>query len=268
MSRLRGPGYLRLTHDVYVPADTCVDLALRCAALLEALPDVVFSHRTAARLLGLPVDDDGCLHVTRAVCRPVSERAGTRTHRSALGPGDVLFRRGLPVTAPARTFSELAAELDHVALVVLGDAVARRVGLARLAAAVEGSAGRRGVRRARAALSQVDPGSDSPAETRCRLLLHSAGFRGLVHGVRIFDEDGQWLATPDLADPEARVAIQYDGLVHLGADPERRRNDIDRDELARAQGWEVVVLTAVDLRDPVRMVEKVAAAYRRAARRR
>jgi hypothetical protein len=123
----------------------------------------------------------------------------------------------------------------------------------------------RGLRRAEAALALADPKSDSPAETRCRLTLHDAGFRALRHGIDVSDEDGGWLARPDLADPVARVAIQYDGLVHLGDDPERRRSDIDRDELLRQAGWQVVVLTAVDLRQPARMIAKVAAAYARAA---
>jgi very-short-patch-repair endonuclease len=60
--------------------------------------------------------------------------------------------------------------------------------------------------------------------------------------------------------------VQYDGLVHL-LDPEQRRSDIDRDELARAAGWEVVVLTARDLRDPAAAVGQVAAAYSRSSAR-
>jgi hypothetical protein len=158
----------------------------------------------------------------------------------------------------------LSASLRHTELVVLADAVTREVGLTSVERRVAAAHGVRGVRRARAALAVADPEADSPAETRTRLILHGAGFRGLRHGVDV-SADGGWLARPDLADEEAQVAVQYDGLVHLGDDPEQRRSDIDRDELLRQHGWQVVVLTAVDLRNPQRMVQKVAAAYARAS---
>lgn len=173
----------------------------------------------AARLLGLPVDRDDLVHLTRTRSAGVSQRPGLRTHRAPLSPHEVLVHRGRPVTTPVRTWLDLAAGLPPVPLVVLGDAVARRTGLERLRAAVDGAWGRRGAPRVRQALPLVDPGSDSPGETHTRLLLHGAGLTGLQHGVRVLDEHGQWLATPDLADRRARVAVQYDGLVNLEQGP-------------------------------------------------
>jgi hypothetical protein len=100
-----------------------------------------------------------------------------------------------------------------------------------------------------------------------RLRLHAAGFVGLRHGAVVRDAAGGWLAAPDLADEHARVAVQHDGFVHF-TDARRRRNDVARDELCRAAGWEVVVSTAVDDRNPAELVGKVAAAYLRSARQR
>jgi hypothetical protein len=203
--------------------------------------------------------------LTRPPASPRSELRGVRTHRGTLDEDDLIVHEGRTITSPDRTFLDLSAILGHVELVVLADALARRVGIERLSQRLTPSraAGVRGVRRARAALALADAGSDSPAETRTRLILHGAGFTKLQHGLDVTDRDGGWLARPDLADEEAKVAVQYDGLVHLGDDPERRRADIDRDELLRQHGWQVVVLTAVDLRSPHRMVAKVASAYDR-----
>lgn len=262
-SRLRNRRYRRLTRDVYVLSTAADSLALAVDAALTAVPDAVASHQTAARLQGLPVDPDGVVHLTRPAGGPVTARPGTRTHRAALEPADVIAHRGRPVTSPARTFLDLAAVLPHLELVVLADAVSRRTGLPELARCVAGARGRRGVRRAQAALALADPLADSAAETRCRLVLHAAGFASLRHGLDVSDGVGGWLARPDLADADRRVAVQYDGLVHLGDDPEQRRADIDRDELLRQERWQVVVLTAIDLRYPERMVAKVAAAYAR-----
>lgn len=262
--RLRGRVWRRATRDVYVLAELERSWRLAGEVALLALPDATLSHCTAARALELPVDTCSVLHVTRPRATAVSKRARVQPHRAALPPGDVLLVRGLRVTAPVRTWLDLAARLELVALVVLGDAVARRVGVDEMQLAVDGAAGRRGVTRAREALLLVDPGAESGAETRTRLMLHEAGFRALMHGVQVRDEAGQWLAAPDLADEDARVAVQYDGLVHLEDDPEQRRSDIDRDELARAAGWQVVVLTARDLRLPHLAIPKVTAAYARA----
>ena len=67
---------------------------------------------------------------------------------------------------------------------------------------------------------------------------------------------------------ERRWACSTTASSHFDGEAERWQRDIDRDELARAAGWEIVVLTALNLRDPQRMIAKVAAAYARAAARR
>lgn len=263
--QLRAARFSRIHRDVYVLMPAEESLALRVDAALAAVPDAVVSHATAARLLRLPVDDDGRVHLTRAPGAAASKHPGIKPHRAVLPPYDLTVREGRRVTTPERTFLDLAAVLSDVELVVLADAVVRMVGQARVERRLRKARRVRGVRRARGALLQADPLSDSPAETRTRLILHAAGFPALRHGLDVVDEYDGWLARPDLADEAAKVAIQYDGLVHLGDDPERRRFDIDRDELLRQHGWQVVVLTAVDLRHPDRLIAKVRAAYARAS---
>jgi len=60
--------------------------------------------------------------------------------------------------------------------------------------------------------------------------------------------------------------VQHDGLVHLLGDPKQRRNDLQRDEVTRQQGWQVVISTALDDQRPELLMDKVSAAYLRAAR--
>lgn len=133
-------------------------------------------------------------------------------------------------------------------------------------AALDRRGRRPGLPRARQALTLADSGADSPAETRARLRLHAAGFVAMRHRVVVRDRDGGWLAEPDLADEQARVAVPHDGLVHVVGSPRARRQDLQRDELTRQADWQVVVATALDDQRPHLLLDKVTDAYRRSAR--
>lgn len=263
--RLRSKRYLRLSRDLYVPAETAVDLRTRTSAAVLALPDAVPCLSTAGALQKLPVDDDGIVHLARGGRAARSERTDVRVHRCPVADDERLDLDGLVVTDGPRTYVDLAGRLGLEALVAVGDVVVRRYGVEALQAAVDRRARRPGLPLARHALTLADPGADSPAETRARLRLHAAGFVALRHGVVVRDEDGGWLAEPDLADEQARVAVQHDGVVHLLGDPQQRRQDLQRDELTRQADWQVVVSTALDDRRPHLLVAKVADAYRRAS---
>lgn len=264
--QLRARRYARVHRDVYVAGELPAALPGRASAAALGLDDAVVSHGTAALLWGLPVHDDGLVHLTRPPCAAVTRREGVRTCRAALTADDRDQVRGIDVTSLSRTFVDLAAQLPWEQLVAVGDVVLRRVGPAVLAEAVARSRRRKGVAVARSALTALDARAASPGETRCRLVLHGAGFHRLQHAVPITDAAGNWLCEADLGDPEARVAVQYDGLLHFQGDVQQRLADLARDELARDAGWQVVVLTAEHLRQPYRAVAAVAAAYARSAR--
>ncbi len=73
---------------------------------------------------------------------------------------------------------------------------------------------------------------------------------------RVHDRYG-FVARVDLAYPEARLAIEYDGLWHA----ERRAFLDDRRRLNRldAAGWLVVHVTVEDLRRPDLLIARVRA---------
>lgn len=263
--RLRGKAYERLSRDLYVLHPGPPDLRTRVEALRLVLPDAVPCLSTAALLQRLPVDDDGLLHLARGQRAPRSERAGVQVHRTPVDDDERLDLAGLPVTDGPRTFVDLAGRLPLEALVALGDVVLRRYDRLSLEAAVARRRKRAGLPLARHALTLLDAGADSPAETRMRLRLHLAGFTALRHGVVVLDGDRGWVASPDLADEAARVAVQHEGAVHFAGGVERWRRDLQRDELTRQAGWQVVLSTALDDRRPHLLVQKVAAAYHRAS---
>jgi predicted transcriptional regulator of viral defense system len=75
-------------------------------------PDVVVSHRSAARLHDLG-DLDADVHEFTAAERRQSRRASVRFHRAALATTDVAVVDGLPVTTIVRTIDDLATgQLD------------------------------------------------------------------------------------------------------------------------------------------------------------
>jgi very-short-patch-repair endonuclease len=239
---------------------------VRTTGALLTLPDAVPCSLTSALLQQLPVDDDGLIHLARARTAARATRAGVKVHRMPVDADEQIDLDGLVVADGPRTFVDLAAKLNLEQLVAVGDVVLRRFTREALTAAVVRRARRPGIVLARQALPLLDPGSASPAETRARLRLHAAGYTELVHGVVIRDQAGGWLAEPDLADEVAKVAVQHDGAVHFEGGLEQRRADLHRDELSRQHGWQVVVSTAIDDRQPHLLLAKVAAAYERATR--
>jgi hypothetical protein len=120
-----------------------------------------------------------------------------------------------------------------------------------------------GVGKLRAALPSIRTRSASRPETRCRLALVEAG---LPEPALNFDvvEHGRALGCVDLAYPELRIAIEYEGEHHL-LDPEQWARDIERYDRLREAGWVVIRVTKTELfRSPNLLIARVRRA--RAAR--
>lgn len=273
--RLRGKRFVKVTRDVYVMKDRAVDLRTRAEGAQLVFPDATVCLWTAALLLNLPLPrfaDEAesrmvneVVHLDRGKHGARSVRPEIKVHRLAIAQAQVYDLYGLPVSDGPRTFADLSAHLALEALVALGDVVARRCKPADILAAVAGHGRRPGAVLLRTALPLLDEGSDSPAETRARLRLHAAGFTALKHKVTVKDRGGGWLGVPDLADPVAKVALQHEGAVHFDRGVARWRRDVARDEVVRQENWQVVASTAIDDARPERLIEKVTAAYLRAA---
>ena len=298
---LRGASFRRSFQGVRVPAHLPDTLEVRCRAAALLLPrGAAFSHATAVALLGLPLslgetaqqgpgalepargawsppratghDARVPLHVTVPARDPriVGPRlAGIVTHVSRLEPEETQPRDdGLRTTTPMRTWLDRAATLDLVELVALADAILRRrlVTDHELEQAGRRWAGRPGAALSRRAVTLVEPATDSSMETRLRLLLVLAGLPRPVANRDVVAHGG-WIARPDLAYPELKIAIEYDGDHHR-VSRRQWQSDIGRRRVLEEEGWLVLVFTADDVLrrgdDTVRRVRS-ALAQRRAA---
>ncbi len=167
---------------------------------------------------------------------------------------------GLPVVSPEVAWLQLASVLAVDDVVVAGDYLIRRKtplsSLGLIAGVAADAAGERGVRRARLALSDIRQGTDSPMESRMRLIIVRSGLPEPVIGHTVIDPDGFFVGTPDLAYVAERIAIEYEGDHHR-ANPHVFREDIERREGFERIDWRVLRVTHDHIRQPWRLVDRV-----------
>nr|WP_146077609.1 hypothetical protein [Clavibacter michiganensis] len=241
----------------------------RCRALTQALPpEAAFSHATAATLhrLPMPLDlQDSPLHVTVPRGRRAPHRHGVIGHQATLSADDVDTRFGFGVTTPERTWCDLGAVLSLAPLVAVGDRLIHRAlpltHLDRLARAVDDYGAGRGARLLRQALPMLDDGSESPMESWQRVIIILAGLPAPVTNYDVFDERGVFVARVDLAYPELKISMDYEGDHHR-TDKRQWRRDIARFRRLKAIGWDAKRYTADDLAAPDEFIAELAASIR------
>ncbi len=215
-----------------------------------------FSGRTAAWLHGLDLAPCDPVEVTVPARSGVSSRAGVSLRRADLDETDVVLRQGLRATSILRTLSDLAQFLSLVETTVVADMAlcARRLSMADLAELADGRAGSKGVARLRRVAELAEPLSESPMETRLRLLLVLAGLPRPQAQVRLQDARGRFLGRPDLFYPAHGLGLEYDGGTHRDSlvEDDRRQN-----RLLNA-GFRLLRFTAADiLQTPSTVVAQV-----------
>lgn len=97
----------------------------------------------------------------------------------------------------------------------------------------------------RAAVLRARTKVESPKETRTRLLLVANGLEepAVQHVVR---DRGRFVARVDLAYPDLKIAIEYEGDGHRRS-PKQWRRDIQRQRELEDLGWIVIRVTELDL---------------------
>ncbi|WBC12809.1 hypothetical protein O7600_16635 [Micromonospora sp. WMMA1998] len=152
-----------------------------------------------------------------------------------------------PRTDPATCAWETAVWADPVKAVGVIDGLLRTgvVGRAQLAGEAARNAGRPGARRAAWVFGLTDGLAQSPPESHLRVRLMFAGLPrpAAQHPVRV---STALVLHPDLAWPEFRVAVEYDGQWH--ADPDRTHLDRRRLNQLVGAGWLVLHVTGRRLR--------------------
>ena len=234
----------------------------RLALAMRVVPSARFgSHQSAAVSLGGVVPESSDVHLGTFQRRKATA-PGLRLHFFANQPELIRFR-GLSITSAPQSFLNLARPLELVDLLVLGDSLVHKQRvtpgeLRRFCA--ERSAD--GVGRAREAAALVRTGVESPNESRLRLLIVSAKLPEPVVNFSIVDAHGFETRRIDLAYPEFKLAIEYDGRHHIKRENSWRADLLRREEL-EAAGWRFVIVTAADLfGDPAGVIRRIVAALR------
>lgn len=239
--RLYGPRYRRVFPDVYVPAGVELDLATlsRAAYLLVRDRGGVLAGYSAAVLLGADcAPPDAPAEVL--VGRNTRAHPGLLVRRGTADGEDAATAAGCRVTAPLRTAWDLARRLPLLEAVAAVDALAR-IGRFVPEALLERRAthpGAPGSGRLDEVVGLADPRAESAMQTRLRVELVRAGLPAPAVRYEIVDEHEHVLARADLAYPEVKLAIEYDGDVHL--DPLRVERDRERDGLLASHGWDTL----------------------------
>jgi hypothetical protein len=261
--QLRVRSYRRLVQGVYADPGLEFDHRLRCTGVALLLPaGAAIGGHSAAAWHGAPfAGPQDPVTVVRPPSVLWKGPRGVRVHRAELADGDVEQQDGVPVTSALRTAWDVAGLEPLGTAVAALDAMVRSgaVTLADLAARVEDRAGRWGVVRVRRAVGLIDPRAESAPESRVRVALVVAGLTP-VPQYEVWAA-GVLLGRADLAFPEERVLVEYEGAYHFeGAQIVR-----DDARLARleAAGWRVIRLGAHDLRDLDGVVVRVRAALAR-----
>ena len=219
----------RLGPRTYVWAGRPEQASLRLEAALKRLPaSATFSGLTAAWLHGLDVKPCDPIDVTVPLDAGVSARAGLTLRRSTVRRDEVVHVRGMRATTLLRTLVDVSRRLALTEAVVLAD-MAMHAGLVdrdRFEAWARARVRGPGAAKVRRVLEHSEPKSESPMETRLRMLLVLAGLPRPAAQVSLQDARGRFLGRPDLYYPGARLGIEYDGATHresLAAD-NRRQN--------------------------------------------
>nr|WP_226803251.1 hypothetical protein [Bifidobacterium cebidarum] len=248
------------------------DMARRCAEVAQRLGiRLLFGMTTSLILQSVPMPSD-CdldayeLHTVFGARENRVRIRGLSTHphiwKHVPKAGKVKISQYVFALDLFHTWAQLATHMSLDSLIVLGDsivtAIARQPALARgrtatviyddLKRFVDGLAGFKGRLACQRALVLVMPGADSPKESEARLALRAHGVPQPVLNYEVPGAAFKSAAviTLDMAWPEYKVGVEYDGDHHRTDKMQWRRDQEKRDKL-RGRQWIVFVATASSL---------------------
>ena len=254
---------VRVTRGAYVSRAVPLNILNACRAAARVLPaGSVFSHVTAAALLGAPVTHAWPLDVVvpPGVTRP--QRRRLRVHVRTLLPEDVVVRGELTITGGPQTLLDLASILAADELVAVGDALYRGGHLDHQAVSTRlaRADGVRGVALARHVAPLLTPLAASRPESLVRYWLIASDLPTPRPQVPILDAWGREVAHADLGYEEWKVGLEYEGRQH--AERKQFGRDLERYSLMAAGGWLLLRFGAGHLHRRPAVIERVAGALR------
>ena len=276
-AQARGPHWHRVGKNRYRPVLADAPAEQRIFDAVGQLPEGgAITGWAALRLRGAAYFDGRVATSDGWVDRPVLLAAGrSEGRRDAEG---VLFSyeplpceevglvHGIRVTTPMRAmFDELRSlTRPRRALVAVEMALAADVvRLPEMRAYAQLHRRRRRSLAAIAVLERARPGARSPKEVELRDLLECGTDLPLLGiNVPVFGLRGNFLLEADLFGEERGLVLEYDGEDHGSS--RRRSRDAERSDVSRRHGLEYVTVVGPDLAQPVKVVDRVLAAWDRA----
>jgi hypothetical protein len=193
---------------------------------------------------------------------------GFEVSQEFLGPWEVMVVDGLPITTAVRSVvfemryaPRLGAAVEALDMACFSDLVS----LAEVSAYLCALGPVTGIPLARDARAEGDENAWSPREVMMRRVWIQAGLGRPLCNAPVFTLDGRHVGTPDLFDPIAGLAGDYDGSLHLAGD--QRARDIRRESDFRDLGLEYVTMVAADGGNPAHFTHRLLAAHDRAVAR-
>lgn len=205
--------------------------------------------------------DDLDVHVGFPEGKRIRSQPGLVVSQETLQPSDMWTISGVAVTSPVRTAYDCLRLLRGRERLVVADALTH-LGVTSIEELRRYFATQRRMRNLRIAerlIDDIEPKSESPMETRLRLVLIEGGLPRPEAQWEVKNSAGvvQWRL--DLAYPDVMVVVEYDGAWHW----KQRRDDDRRRAALRALGWDVHVFDSDDVYgNPEGVVSEVRAAIR------
>jgi very-short-patch-repair endonuclease len=221
-------------------------------ACLSAARRGVASHRTALQLWDFQRFERVVEVTVRGLAAPSVK--GAIVHRTwDLEPEDVTWVNGIPVTTVVRTLVDAGVhfskrEVERLVDAAIGTGLVTVAEIQRFRERV-GRHGRTGVGRIQQVLDELPDeveSTESPMEIALLRLTLNYGLPAPVTQFSVVARGQRFRI--DLAYPDARVLLEYDGYrEHI--DPARFARDRERQNLLVLDGWHVLRFTKVDLRE-------------------
>lgn len=227
---------------------------------------VVASHYSALALYDLPTwgADLSRLHFARTAAGGRYSRRGVAVHPS-YGPPELVVIEGLRAVHPTIAVLGTAMQCGIESGVVAADG-ALASGLTtvdHLHEWLDRLSGVPKVTRARRVVELAEPLTESPGESRTRLILNTLGLGPVCPQVKIFDDDGL-VGRVDFLLVRERLVVEFDGVTKYGAHNAREAIIAEkiREDRLRALGYGVARLLWGDLEVPGRVAAKAHKARR------
>lgn len=271
---LRADGWTLLRRGAWAEPGPNPDRLTRLRAVQLLHPRLVVSHRSAAPLWRIESLSSRAsrtpLEFTDPELSHRPEGRDVRVYRTLLEPTDVYERRGLRVTGPVRTLTDLLliGPRDDALVAVESGLAHRRVdGVRRapltdldtISSALVARGRGRGAARARAWLHLCNPLAGSPAETIARLRLYDAGLHPESQ-VALRAPDGRRIVLDFFFRAEG-LAVEIEGYAYHGTRDTHRRDVMRFNSLQQCpEIRRVLRFTAEDVFwHPERMIQEIRA---------